>query len=66
MSNITYLSSHSPNGEKRGNVSWVQCNSCGNWFHATTDLINLSTIKLHCPSCHFEFQPKEASKIIIA
>ena len=63
---IINLPSHSPFGEKRGNVSWVQCNECDNWFHATADLINYKTIALHCPECHHEFLPNAAKLIVLA
>tara|TARA_Y100000590_G_C15286076_1_gene850691 strand:+ start:297 stop:500 length:204 start_codon:yes stop_codon:yes gene_type:complete len=63
---IIQLPQHSPLGEKRGNTSWLTCNSCNNWFHATCELIEKDNIKLHCPSCHNEFFPKESNRIILA
>ncbi len=67
MSNsIERLPSHSPPGEKRGNTSWVSCRACQYWFHATADLIEVGTIELHCPSCHDEFKPKDAARIVLA
>lgn len=64
--NIERLPSHSPLGEKRGATSWVSCRSCQYWFHATADLIEMGTVDLHCPSCHNEFKPKDAARIVLA
>lgn len=64
--NVTRLRTHSPAGEKRGNTSWVQCGNCGDWFHATEDLISRGTVNMHCPHCHTEFLPAAAKKIILA
>ena len=67
MSNsIERLPSHTPAGEKRGNTSWVSCRACRYWFHATADLIEVGTIDLHCPSCHDEFKPRDAARIVLA
>ena len=64
--NITRLRAHSPPGEKRGAVSWVQCGSCAEWFHVTEDIVTRGTVNLHCPHCHTEFLPPEAKKIVLA
>ena len=64
--NMCRLPSHTPAGEKRGNTSWVQCRTCDNWWHATTDLIERETVKLHCPACHDEFVPADAKLIVLA
>ena len=63
---ITRLSTQNIPGEKKGNISWVQCNFCSNWFHVTKELIDLETIYFHCPNCHKEFKTESAKKIIIA
>ena len=64
--NTIYLPDHSPSGEKRGNISWVQCPGCDNWFHATESIISRGNVKLHCNHCHTEFLPAGAKKIILA
>ncbi len=66
MKNKTILSNQNISGEKKGNISWVQCGFCEQWFHSTKELIEIDTVKLHCPSCHAEFKPEKAKKIIIA
>ena len=64
--NIDRLPSESPLAEKRGNTSWVSCGSCQYWFHATTDLIEMRTVDLHCPKCHEDFKPQDAARIVLA
>ena len=64
--NIERLPSHTISGEKHGNTSWVSCRSCRYWFHATAELIERETVDLHCPSCHDEFKPKDAARIVLA
>ncbi|MCH8183899.1 MAG: hypothetical protein IID55_12005 [Proteobacteria bacterium] len=64
--NIERLPSHTPPGEKRGNTTWVSCRSCRHWFHTTASLIEMGSVDLHCPSCHDEFKPKDAARIVLA
>ena len=66
MDNLIRLSNQNISGEKKGNISWVQCSFCSEWFHVTKELIDLKTINLHCPNCHKEFKIDTAKKIIIA
>ncbi len=64
--NIVKLPDPSPAGEKRGNSTWIECDTCGNWFHTTVDLIARESVALHCPQCHAEFVPAAARRIVLA
>tara|TARA_B100001559_G_C16488146_1_gene617075 strand:+ start:417 stop:632 length:216 start_codon:yes stop_codon:yes gene_type:complete len=66
MKNITLLPNQNISGEKKGNITWILCGFCEEWFHSTKELIEINTVKLHCPNCHEEFIPEESKKIIIA
>ncbi|PPR78985.1 MAG: hypothetical protein CFH01_00687 [Alphaproteobacteria bacterium MarineAlpha2_Bin1] len=66
MTNKTALPNQNISGEKKGNISWIQCNFCEQWFHSTKELIEFKTIDLYCPNCHEEFKPEKSKKIIIA
>ena len=66
MTNKTNLPNQNVSGEKKANISWVQCSFCVSWFHSTKEIIENKTIDLHCPNCHAEFKPEKAKKIIIA
>ncbi len=50
--------------EKRGNTCWVQCPKCSAWHHVAPDLLRSTHVKMHCPSCHFEFFAAEAQAVI--
>jgi hypothetical protein len=58
------MSPRTPHWEKSGNVTWVACRSCRDWFPVDPALIAMGTIDLVCPHCGDRFKPPEASRTI--
>ena len=50
--------------EKTGNSNWVQCPDCTQWFHVSSDLLEMETVPLVCPECAHSFPPDRAGEII--
>ncbi|MPZ58890.1 MAG: hypothetical protein GEU91_20845 [Rhizobiales bacterium] len=50
-----------PHWEKSGNVMWVSCRSCREWFPCAAELVSQNKIELVCPHCAACFKPADAA-----
>lgn len=53
----------SPSWEKSGNVTWVSCRSCKEWFPVDDQLVEQDQVELVCPHCAEEFSAVAAAEI---
>ena len=50
--------------EKHGNIPWICCCSCEEWFHVSMSLLQADQIKLHCPHCGGKYKLEEPKQLV--